>query len=67
MLILTVRKNEKVIVGAGNNQVEVQIIKQLDGSFDIGFTAPRHIPIDVENVRKSKMHGIHEMTSHVPK
>jgi len=36
MLILTVRKNEKVIVGAGNNQVEVQIIKQLDGSFDMG-------------------------------
>ena len=46
MLVFTRMKNESVVIGDGENKIEVFIVAvDKNGKCRIGFDAPKHIPV----------------------
>jgi carbon storage regulator len=52
MLVLTRREGEKILIG---DNIEIKIVSIGAGMVRIGFDAPSDLPIDREEVRKSKL------------
>jgi len=54
MLVLERVAGQKLIIGEGDREVEVQVVR-VDGKHVIlGITAPRDIPVDREEIRIRK-------------
>ena len=45
MLVFSRKKNESVVIGDGENKIEVFIVEVEHGKCRIGFDAPKHIPV----------------------
>lgn len=50
MLVLSRQKDEVVIIGEGENAVEIQVVDIRGDKVRLGFVAPRHIPIHRKEV-----------------
>lgn len=53
MLVLRRRKDEKIIIGEGEDQVMVQVVEIREGSVKLGIVAAEHIPVNREEVWKA--------------
>lgn len=68
MLVLTVNKSGRIIIGTGYDEVSMFIIgEKVDPmgrvQYDVGFESPNHIPIDRETVRLAKHNRIDNIMS----
>ncbi len=50
MLIINLRQNGKVIIGAGRNKITVSVEKIFSDQVKLGIDAPREIPIHREEL-----------------
>ena len=60
MLVLSRRQGETIVIGEGENLVRVTIISvgQNSGQVRLAIEAPRHIPVDREEIRVRKEQGV---------
>jgi carbon storage regulator CsrA len=47
-------KGEKILIGTGEDTVEIMICKIIKGQVHLGIDAPKHISVDREEIRKDK-------------
>lgn len=54
MLVLTVKDGESIIIGRGDDEVRVSLVRTDPGRIRLGVTCGRHIEVDRESVRLAK-------------
>ena len=51
MLVLTRKINETILIG---DDIEIMVTRIQEGKVRLGITAPKHLSIDREEIRKAK-------------
>ncbi len=54
MLVLTRKVGETLIIGEGENEIRIKITRTVGSRVTLGIEAPKHIPIDREEIRQRK-------------
>lgn len=54
MLVLSRKKNETIVIGEGDSQVEVMVVEVRGDKVRLGFKADRSVPINRREVHESK-------------
>ena len=54
MLVLTVKDGESIVIGRGDDEARVTLIKTERGRIRLGVACGRHIEVDRESVRQVK-------------
>lgn len=55
MLVLSRCTNEKIIIGEGENKIEILIVQIRGDKVRLGIDAAKHITVDREEIHKAKL------------